>query len=175
MLAAGCKFSCFFRRIPIERKHAAFESLLQGGPESAFKRTPLATRRKQFDADADFVNGDGREAKVGGRLRIQPSCHAWNRQGRDNCGQDVRLQDNHSSNFGTRYLPPRISTILNSFGTFPSKSFISCVPKPSLRGASAFTASRMMTRASSSMLRPWLLARSRKRRFTFSSRLRTIS
>src|SRR5262245_25278113 len=141
--------------VPIEWQNALFQyrdRLLKG----LFEAPTLPSANEAFDPHANLEHSNCTYPNLADGLVIQPAPNNGHLFGGYKSGNNISIQNDHYLNFAGRGFWPLISSILNSAGTF-AKSFIRRVPKPSWEVSLALTASRRITRASSSMLRPWVL------------------
>src|SRR4029077_235202 len=173
----GC---CF-----IECEEATLKRTVQCASEAFLQLRSPATCRKLFNAGFYF---EQRNRSRPDRFRctiVEKPERRRIRRIQHHRGYHVGIEDDHLRRFfGAISLPlkstGRAPTSLRNSGNGslrpnPLKRLAKRVPNPSSDGLSLTTAARRISRTSSSMLRPWRLARFCRRAFTSSSMLRTTS
>src|SRR6266851_5415159 len=125
---------------------------------------------------ADFHDGDGGDPNGCRRLRVQPLYDGFFRLPAHQGGDDVCIENDHSSK-SAGWISICRSSRISSPGLSPArwKSRAISVPSSLLVLPSRLVASRKISRTSSSTLRPWRFARRLSLSFTSFSSFRTMS
>src|SRR6202158_4079962 len=129
-----------------------------------------------LQAKANFHDGDGGDPNGYRRLRVQPAHDGLFRLLAHQGGDDVCIENDHSSK-SAGWISICRSSRISSPGLSPPrrKSRAISVPSSLLVLPSRLVASRKISRTSSSTLRPWRLARRLSLSFTSFSSFRTMS
>ncbi len=173
--SSSCGESCCrFCRRQIKLQYSPLDTFCQHPRKRTFKLLSLAARRQNLQPEADFKDSNGCQPQRIQPLAIEPCNDGFIGYRVHDRRRDIRVENDHFLNFAGRGFSSRISGISNPDST-SEKYPASLVPAPTSLPGSAITALRRISRASSSMLRPRRRARWRRRSFTSSSILRTIS
>src|SRR3954453_8792372 len=162
----------FFGSRVIKRQDSRFEILLNQPIKRRLSIGLPAPARHNRKTGTNLKHGDCCRPEGCPWLTIKPRERHRIRL-RHQLRYDVGIEDNHYLNFGVLSLI--CNCAIGSSSSMPLNSLAASVPNPLRRLPSSFTASRRMSRISSSMEWPCWAARRCNLRLTASSRLRTIT
>src|SRR5262249_28060116 len=120
------------------------------------------------EAEAEFRFGDGADEQGGRRLCSEPAYHVLSRRRLHQLGKDVRVEEDHRSKRGGLRIGSRG---ISGSSTPPRGANLAWMADARFAGraGSRLSALRRMSRASSSIERPCVAARMRKRALSGSS------
>ena len=133
--------------------------------------------RQDGDAGSNLRLSDGGHEQVTSKLIVHPSQDLRVRTLPHQFGHNIGIEDKHESSPQSNRGGSRVASLGGiSNSTPPNGLNSSCIAVPSslFGAASSSRAARRMSRASCSMERPFSAARMRSRRFSPSSKLRTV-